>query len=158
MLLAMPAHAGAATKCAGASKQPRSAAALTTARRATLCLLNAQRRAHGLRPLRESPKLDRAALGHSRDMVRRHYFEHGDFVGRIRRVRYSGSLLGENIAWGSLQFSSPAAIVRLWMHSPPHRANILRSGYRDIGIGLALGAPQPGVGRAATYTTDFGAP
>jgi uncharacterized protein YkwD len=45
------------------------------------------------------------------------------------------------------------------MHSPGHRRNILDPRFRDIGIGIALGAPVdagaslPG----ATYATDFGA-
>lgn len=91
-------------------------------------------------------------------MVRNHYFAHGDFVGRIRRTGYRGRLLGENIAWGSLEYSTPAAIVSLWMHSPEHRANILRRRFTQIGIGVALGAPERDVGQAATYTTDFGRP
>ncbi len=91
-------------------------------------------------------------------MVRRHYFGHGDFAGRIRRAGYRGWTLGENIAWGSLQWSTPAAIVDMWMHSPGHRANILRPQFREIGIGIAVGAPQRCVGGAATYTTDFGKP
>jgi uncharacterized protein YkwD len=40
------------------------------------------------------------------------------------------------------------------MNSPGHRANILSSSFRAIGIGIALGTP--GSGRGATYTTDFG--
>jgi uncharacterized protein YkwD len=45
------------------------------------------------------------------------------------------------------------------MHSPGHRANILRVAFRQIGIGIAAGAPFPGVdGAAAVYTTDFARP
>jgi uncharacterized protein YkwD len=50
------------------------------------------------------------------------------------------------------------ATLCLWIHSPGHRANILRSTFRDIGIGIANGAPERDVGGAATYTTDFGEP
>jgi uncharacterized protein YkwD len=46
------------------------------------------------------------------------------------------------------------AIGAAWMDSPPHRANILSSSFRAIGIGIALGTPSGGAG--ATYTTDFG--
>jgi uncharacterized protein YkwD len=44
------------------------------------------------------------------------------------------------------------------MHSPGHRANILNRRFRDIGIGIVLGAPVivPVSSGAATYTTDFG--
>jgi uncharacterized protein YkwD len=65
--------------------------------------------------------------------------------------------LGENIAWGSGELASPAAIVRSWMHSSGHRRNILDGGFRNIGIGVASGAPADVQGQpAATYTTDFG--
>ena len=43
------------------------------------------------------------------------------------------------------------------MESSGHRANILSSQFRHIGIGVARGAPASGVGGpAGTYTTDFG--
>ena len=42
------------------------------------------------------------------------------------------------------------------MHSPGHRANILNPGFREIGIGVVTGAPEPGVENAATYATSFG--
>ena len=49
--------------------------------------------------------------------------------------------------------------VSAWMHSPPHRANILSVRFRQIGI-AALSSPRaPGVfnGSSATViTTDFG--
>jgi uncharacterized protein YkwD len=155
--LLVPSVAQAGSGCAQASARPATIS-VAAADRATLCLLNVERRRHHLRPLRENRKLDHAASGHSRSMVNHHYFGHGDFAGRIRRAGYRGWTLGENIAWGSLQWSTPAAIVDMWMHSPGHRANILRPQFREIGIGIAVGAPQRGVGGAATYTTDFGKP
>jgi uncharacterized protein YkwD len=43
------------------------------------------------------------------------------------------------------------------MASPPHRAVLLGRGYRDVGIGVALGNPHGGAkGSSATYTADFG--
>jgi uncharacterized protein YkwD len=42
------------------------------------------------------------------------------------------------------------------MASPGHRANILAPRYREVGIGIAVGAPVRGSGAGATYTTDFG--
>jgi uncharacterized protein YkwD len=131
--------------------------------RATLCVLNAERARHDLRPLRLNRKLSTAARRHSRAMVRRKFFSHdsvggASFVDRIRSTGYlSGArswYVGENIAYGSGNRSSPRSIGSAWMDSPPHRANILSSSFREIGIGLALGTP---VGRGgATYTIDFG--
>jgi uncharacterized protein YkwD len=128
--------------------------------RSTLCLLNAERRRHGLRALRLNERLTRAARGHSRDMARHGYFDHtsrsgSSFVDRIRR---SGYLTGarrwkvaENIAWGTDWLASPRAITKAWMDSPGHRANILDGSYREIGIGVATRS-----GPRAIYTTDFG--
>jgi uncharacterized protein YkwD len=42
------------------------------------------------------------------------------------------------------------------MNSPEHRANILQRGYRELGVGVALGTPRPGLSGGATYTVDFG--
>jgi uncharacterized protein YkwD len=134
---------------------------VASAKAATICLLNNIRRAHGLRPFRENSKLSLASQRHTNAMTDHKFFAHGDFVGRIRAARYlrgtRGWTVGENIAWGSWDYATPKSIVRGWMHSPPHRANILRGQFRDIGIGLSRGAPVRGQGRAATYATDFGA-
>jgi uncharacterized protein YkwD len=130
---------------------------------ATLCLLNEQRRAHGLRALRLDRKLGRAARGHAADMVRKHYFAHNSrngasFSSRIKRTGWTRSrrsyIIGENIGWGGGDFATPRAMVDAWMHSAGHRANILAREFRMIGIGIAKGSPRGGTG--ATYATDFG--
>ncbi len=157
-ILLVPAAAQAQAACGAAATARPASVSVASAEQATLCLLNIQRRKHHLRPLRENRKLDRASARHSKSMVRHKYFEHGDFAGRIRHAGYHGYTLGENIAWGSLRYSTPESIVDMWMHSPGHRANILRAKFRDIGIGIANGAPEGGVHGAATYTTDFGKP
>jgi len=155
------AHPGA---CAAAAAHVAvRAATLREARDATLCLLNRVRAQHGLPPLRLNARLGRAAGAHSRDMVRRRYFAHDSLNGaspfaRMFAAHYvprnASWWLGENIGWGSGWLGRPIAMVRAWMHSPPHRANILSRHFRDIGIGIAPGAPVGGHG--ATYTTDFG--
>jgi uncharacterized protein YkwD len=132
--------------------------ALTEA--AVRCEINAIRVAHGLRPIRTTKALRVAADRHSEDMVRRHYFAHVSPSGqtltdRARRAGYDDfARLGENIGWGSGSLATPAAIVRAWMNSPPHREIILTPGFRDAGVGIASGAPQGGDG--ATYTLDVG--
>jgi uncharacterized protein YkwD len=99
-------------------------------------------------------------------MVRNGYFEHNTpqgvtLVDRVRSVGYvkarTSWTVGENIAWGSGTLASAGALVDAWMKSPPHRANILQRSYREVGVGLVMGAPTPGVsGQAVTATTDFG--
>ena len=158
--------ASAVRACPSASAVPAKVAK-RVAVHATLCVLNATRERHGIRPLRMNSRLSRAARRHARDMVRRNYFSHDSMGGAsfVDRIRHAGYLDGagawavaENIAWGSHHYSAPRRILHIWMNSPGHRANILNPRYRDIGIGLALGAPVAGSGGpATTYATDFGA-
>ena len=156
--LVAPAHASA--HCAWANMNPNDITQ-KQASHATLCLLNKQRRAHGLKKLRENKDLDHASQRHATDMARRNYFAHGDFAGRIRGAGYlsganRGYTIGENIAWGSWDYATPANIVNAWMHSPGHRANILNGRFHEIGLGVARGAPVSGQSRGGTYVTDFG--
>jgi uncharacterized protein YkwD len=140
---------------------------LPQVRAITLCLINKIRVRHGKLPLLNSGTLDRAAQGHSEDMVAKNYFEHTSPSGeklddRIVSAGYvpSGSSyeLGENIECGTLSLATPVAAVRGWMSSRKHRANILNEEFRDSGIGVAPAVPakysygKPG----ATYTQDFG--
>jgi uncharacterized protein YkwD len=158
LALAVPATAAAKPPCTGAYANPN-AISIVQSQHATLCLLNKQRRAHGLKKLRENGRLDLASTRHAQDMARNNYFEHGNYVGRIRSTAYlSGArswTVGENIAWGSAELATPASIVVAWMHSPGHRANILDRQFREIGI--ARGTPVGGERDGATYATDFGA-
>jgi uncharacterized protein YkwD len=155
--LAVPGQALAS--CAHAKDNPNDVS-VADAKAATICLLNATRRAHHLRPLHVNGRLSLASQRATNAMEAHHFFSHGDFVGRIRAARYlqgsRGWTVGENIAWGSWDYASPKSIVRSWMHSAPHRANILSSHFREIGIGLTRGAPVSGMEKAATYATDFG--
>jgi uncharacterized protein YkwD len=164
--LAVPASAGAAAACKGAKKVP-SHGQTKQARRATLCLLNRERAARGLRPLRSNRKLRVAALRHSASMARHNFFDHTSPTGTTMSSRIKGTgytrrarswSIGENIAWGSGGYATPRQIVRSWMRSPGHRANILNGGFREIGIGVAVGTPMRVAASSggATYTTDFG--
>jgi uncharacterized protein YkwD len=163
LLATAPAAMGGVRACEAAGARPSNVAKRTVVR-ATLCTINAQRDRYGLRPLKLNRRLSKAARGHARDMVRRDYFAHdslggGTFLDRIRRSGYLRGArswsVGENLAWGSHARSAPRAITDMWMNSPGHRANILSSSFREVGIGLALGAPNGG-GQAATYATEFG--
>jgi uncharacterized protein YkwD len=164
-MLRPPHRASAAGACPSANATAGQASHRSMVR-STLCLLNAERSRRGLRKLRLSKRLSKAAKRHARDMVRRNFFSHNSlngssFLDRIRRTGYlrgAGSwMVGENLAWGAGRRSSPALTVRAWMHSPGHRRNILTPTFRHIGIGIVYGAPAR-VGRApaATYATEFG--
>jgi uncharacterized protein YkwD len=153
-----------AAACAGAGTSPAKLGA-PAVRTTTLCLLNAKRRANGVRPLRHATKLIRAARRHSRDMVAHTYFAHdsrsgANFTDRIARTGWMRGrnrwVVGENLAWAGGKKASPRRIVASWMASPGHRANILRPRFHVIGIGVEDGVPVASGGAGATYTTDFG--
>jgi uncharacterized protein YkwD len=168
VIVALPAGSADARErraaCANTSLQP-APGNLRLVRAAVLCLHNRERAAYGLSPLHQNAKLRRAAKGHSGDMVANGYFAHdslsgADMAERILGTGYGrgqGWSLGENIAWGTGSLATAAEIQRSWMNSPGHRENILRREFREIGIGIAVGAPVDGGGLAgATYTADFG--
>jgi uncharacterized protein YkwD len=138
---------------------------LARIRAAVLCLHNQVRAEHGLPALREQSRLRRAAAGHSSDMVDHSYFEHTPPSGRTMVDRIVGAgyvrasagwLLGENLEWGTGSLATPRGAMDAWMRSPGHKANILKRGYRHVGIGISLGIPT-GDGHGVTITVDFGA-
>ncbi len=160
------ATAARSRRCAGAGRRPRrSARGRKATRKAVLCLLNLQRRAHGLPGLRSNRRLLRAAEAHSRSMVRLGYFSHDEpgGIGVLSRILRSGYLsrthgwsVGENLGMGQGPGATPRAMVRAWMGSTPHRANILAGKFREIGLGVISGVPGRPRASGATFTTDFG--
>jgi uncharacterized protein YkwD len=132
---------------------------------ALTCLVNRERRIRGLRRLRRSPRLTAAAERQARDMVARRYFAHVSLTGetvvdRIRNTGYlegaAGWTIGEVLAWGTGRRTSPAATVRSWMRSRPHREVLLAPVFRDAGMGIAHGLPVGGLPGGATITGEFG--
>ena len=114
------------------------------------------RRNHNLRTLCVHPKLQKAALAHSKDMIQHDYFDHGDVGRRLNRFGYNWRTYGENIAYGSGSKGSPRKIMRSWMNSSHHRHNILNGKFREIGIGAYTGTFK-GTKGVTMYTADFGA-
>jgi uncharacterized protein YkwD len=105
--------------------------------------LNRIRRAHGLRPLRESPQLTRAAHAHLRALALSGQFRHEWPDGRhfdrwIRRFYpLAGArvwAVGENLIWSSTALT-PDGVARAWLASPPHRHILLTPYWRELGIG-----------------------
>ena len=99
---------------------------------------NNQRRANGLNSLAENSKLNQAADFKMRDMFARQYFSHygpdqtSGVPELLARFNYQYSAAGENLALGD--FKNAKELVEVWMASPGHRANIIHSVYRDIGV------------------------
>ena len=129
----------------------------TTSEAQVLVLLNQIRAEHNLTPLVANTQLRNAARAHSTDMLRRGFFDHNSpsETWDARVARYiKAPLTGENIAWGSGTYGSPAGIVKQWMNSPPHRAIILTGELKRVGLGLATGTFQNTTG-AIVATADF---
>ncbi len=139
--------------------------------RSVLHYTNKERARFGLRPLKADRHLTRSASAHSRWMARTGKFSHegggnSNPSDRARGAGY-GEGAGENIWWVSSQsgrgrtwksrfhwngdWELGKAAVISWMNSPGHRANILKSDYRHLGVGVAKNK------RGAYYLTqNFG--
>lgn len=93
---------------------------------------NTIRQHHGLHSLRRDPVLMRLARQRALHIQRTGVFAHASLKPVLRAGNYR--LVGENLAMG---YSSKAAVMRAWMHSPGHRHNILEARYRRIGFATA---------------------
>jgi uncharacterized protein YkwD len=116
------------------------AAAVSPAKFASdvVALTNQQRVQHGCKAVVVSPSLTRAAVGHSAWMARTSNFSHtgagnSSFSQRVKAAGYARPL-GENIAFG---YGTGVEVVKAWMKSPGHRANILNCRAKTIGVGVA---------------------
>jgi uncharacterized protein YkwD len=130
--------------------------------------VNRVRAARGLRALRATPSLAASARRHSTQMGQRGFFDHNSADGTPfwRRIeRFYGDrgfrswAVGENIFWQSPTTIAAISVVRSWLASAGHRANLLSRDWRDVGVGAISLPSAPGVygGSPVTIVTlDFG--
>lgn len=158
---------GDASACAQWGDTAPTELTLGQARKAVLCLINAERQAQNLRPLKRSKKLQKAAQRHNEEMLGTGCFSHecpGEptLDDRLEQISYLvGGLVkwafGENVAWGSGgDQGTPRSIVQAWMGSHGHRANILHPDFDEVGVGFSVGTPSSATASGGIYTTDFG--
>jgi uncharacterized protein YkwD len=102
--------------------------------------MNDARAQNGLAPLKTDPTLRKAAGSYSHEMLAGGFFDHRNFVARMMRFGVRGPFVGENLAWGVGETSTPAAIVAGWLASPTHRANLLSPRFRRVGLGTVIGS------------------
>ena len=86
-------------------------------------LTNAERQKRGLGIL--------TVNGHLLDNCRRWA---GNMANRHSMYHSNMDFGGENVAWNQ---ANAEEVVTAWMNSPGHRANILRPGFKSIGVGMA---------------------
>ena len=92
-------------------------------------LVNAERRKHGLRPLKAVERLMPSARSWSRTQA------------NSRRMYHSSGLgVGENVAWNQ---RGPEEVMTAWLNSPGHRRNILSPSYTEIGVGVVMAGSSP---------------
>lgn len=104
-------------------------------------LTNQERVAQGLNPLTINAQLVDAATKKATDMINQGYFSHTSPKGLspwywFTKAGYKYSAAGENLARG---FKESEYVNQAWMNSPTHKANILNSNYKDIGIAVVTG-------------------
>ena len=146
------------------------------AEKTVFCLTNDERTSRGLAAYTWNSKIATAARKHADAAVAQKWWVNGadphvNPIGnttptsRVLAEGYcpSGSYrIHENVywAWGnpvSFAATTPRDAVTWWMNSSGHRANILDSGLRELGVGVAKGAPEPGDRpNAAVFVQDFG--
>jgi uncharacterized protein YkwD len=132
-------------------------AGLDGTERKVVKLVNRIRARHGLRRLKASPTLARAASDHTGDMLRADYLSHCSSDGtpmptRVRR--YTGAKwVGENIATTARRHALARRVVRMWMASAGHRAVLLSPSGRRIGVGKERG--KLGSARRVVFTVDL---
>lgn len=98
--------------------------------------------------LRLNAALSGTSLAHAADMAQHGYFDHrgrdGSTVAdRATRAGYPWRSLGENIAAGP---TTPEAVVKGWIMSPQHCANLMAPQYTEMGVAYAVNrASEAGV-------------
>ena len=100
-------------------------------------LVNVERANAGLPALKSDWELARVAQHKSQDMKDKNYFDHtsptyGTPFNMMKNYGITYKSAGENIAKGQ---KTAAEVVKAWMNSEGHRANILNKNYTHIGVG-----------------------
>ena len=112
----------------------------------------------GLEPLVYSPVLSESAKEKAQDMFADNYWAHNSPQGKtpwtfFDAVGYKYSTAGENLA---KDFYNTDSLVFAWMKSPTHKANIVNSKYKEIGIAVVNGTL--GDIKTTLIVQHFGAP
>lgn len=104
-------------------------------------LTNARRLKEGQPPLHYNPILSESATAKAKDMFENNYWSHNSPAGKtpwdfFKQVNYQYSIAGENLA---KDFYDTESMMKAWVNSPTHHANIVNSKYQEIGIGVVNG-------------------
>ncbi len=137
---AKPSAKPAATKPAGSTQPtPAKNGDYSAFQKKVVELVNKERAKAGLKALKMNTQLSKVATLKSQDMAKNNYFDHnsptyGSPFDMMKRFGITYRTAGENIAMGQ---TSPEQVMKGWMNSPGHRANILKASFTEIGVGVA---------------------
>lgn len=137
-------------------ESPHNPAAVSAAEVVTLT--NKERSEKDIPVLQRNSLLDQAAQMKAQDMAANGYYAHVSPDGLtpmhwVGKVGYKYLIIGENLV---VSRTDAGQVVDAFMGSPGHRANILRTDFTEIGIGVANGVYK---GKDATFTVQiFAAP
>ena len=126
---------------------------------------NIERVKYGRNVFRHSLSLEKAAQGHSKDMVTHNFYSHTSPVNgkrsmsdRLRIVGISSSYSAENIHNDNLSnptyWTFASALVKDWMDSPGHKANILNSRLTYLGCGVYVSSQTSAYGQVWVKSTQ----
>lgn len=96
-------------------------------------LVNQERAKVGLSPLTLDAELSANAMVRAQEIVTKFDHTRPDGSKFYSAITIPWKTVGENIAWGQ---KTPEAVMNSWMNSDGHRANILKSAYQKIGVGV----------------------
>lgn len=104
-------------------------------------LTNEARLANFLSPFEVNEKLTVAAQNKCQDMIEKNYFAHTSPSGKpfwewLKEVNYNYLYAGENLA---IDFSDEKEVLKAWLVSPAHRANILNPKFKNFGVAAKEG-------------------
>lgn len=103
-------------------------------------LVNVERGKEGLAPLTMDKKIEAAAAVRAKEIQKSFSHTRPNGSGFSTALKEAGATYksaGENIAWGQ---KTPEEVVKAWMNSPGHRANIMNKKYSRIGVSHAKNA------------------
>jgi uncharacterized protein YkwD len=97
--------------------------------------LNQLRQASGLPALQASESLHRSSTKYARRMIETDYFGHASRIAASSAFGRIGETLALHDGWRA----DPAQTISAWMNSSGHRAVLMSSAYRWVGMGIARG-------------------
>jgi uncharacterized protein YkwD len=153
------AYLAPAAACQGSTD---ASASTSVQQRAIGCLVNWARAQDRRGKLAQPAALRRAAVLKARDVASCGQLSHGpcgtDPTSSLRKAGYRYARFGENLFVGSWGAVSARDVVSAWLQSPPHRANVLSTGFRDVGAAPVRATGLLGDGDAVVWIATFASP